>query len=66
MRRIRKKSLDAEPRHLYGHIRKLVCGSVERDALVAFQENTGTYIYQTNRRDGHLMTQYAAFPNLPC
>ncbi|MDQ2095059.1 hypothetical protein [Rhodalgimonas zhirmunskyi] len=66
MRRIRKKSKDSESRHLYQHIRKLVCGSDERAALLAFQENSATYTYDLNRKDGRPMTMFATFPNLPC
>lgn len=66
MTRIRDGSQGGADRHLYQHIRKLVCGSDERAALLAFQENAATYMYDLNRSDGRPMTQLAVFPNLPC
>ncbi|GHE97885.1 hypothetical protein GCM10016455_18130 [Aliiroseovarius zhejiangensis] len=66
MFRIRDGSNDGADRHLYQHIRRLVCGSDERAALLAFQENAVTYIYELNSSDGRPMTLYGAFPNLPC
>ena len=66
MTRIRDGSSDGADRHLFGHIRSVVCGSDERAALLAFQENAATYTYDLNRRDGRPMTRFATFPNFLC
>lgn len=66
MFRIRDGYPDGADRHLYQHIRRLVCGSDERAALLAFQENRVTYTYALDRSNGDPMTLYAVFPNLPC
>ncbi len=66
MVRIREKSRHGADRHLYKNIRPLVCGTDERAALLAFQENKVTYAYELNRSNGKPMTLDAAFPNLPC
>jgi len=66
MSQIRDKSALSADRHLYRHIRPAVCGSDERAALLAFQENAPTFMYELNRRDGRPMTQFATFPNLAC
>ncbi|MEL6362316.1 MAG: hypothetical protein AAFR21_14660 [Pseudomonadota bacterium] len=64
--RIRDGYPDGADRHLYQHIRPLVCGSDERAALLAFQENRVTYTYALDRSNGEPLTLYAVFPNLPC
>jgi hypothetical protein len=66
MARLRDESNVSADRHLYQHIRRVVCGSDERAALLAFQENAATYAYDLYRSDGQPMTRYTVFPNLPC
>lgn len=66
MLRLRQHSSDSADRHLYNHVRRIVCGSDERAALLAFQENAPTYTYDLSRRNGASMTLYAAFSNMPC
>lgn len=66
MFRIRDERRNGAERHLYQQIRRLVCGSDERAALLAFQENSVPYTYRLEQSNGDPMTLYAAFPNSPC
>lgn len=66
MFRIRDGSEHGADRQLYQLVRPVVCGSDERAALLAFQENAPAYKYDLNESDGQPMTQFGTLPNLPC
>ena len=66
MASFREGSSYGEERHLYFHIRNLICGSDERAALLAFQENVRTFKYDLYQRDGKPRTLFSWFPNFNC
>ena len=65
MTRRREKPFGTE-RALFQHLGPVVCGSTERAALLAFQENDPAYMFDLKRRNGDPMTRFGTFPNMPC
>ncbi|PTX53794.1 hypothetical protein C8N43_3837 [Litoreibacter ponti] len=66
MFRVRDNSPNGEERQLYQNVRNMLCGSDERAALLAFQENEITFVYEVNGSNGQPITPYGWFTNLPC